>query len=254
MNSLELMPVQNLDSLWQVVGIARCDEANFFRLLTWRDVPQEHVVARGKPHIEVMVAREIYDPPTVSFEKVPYCVYESRMPFETAAQFFSRDLGGDLEWPLVFDLDFEKVEDVPIENKFNVGLIAAQGIVVVDEFREAVVVDEVLERIELSTANPSGQMEVTDDDPDHAHGESVLIFSKDFVMTVALLGIRLLNLMLARLDRDSARPLGKLQRVPTLRGGRRWSYGVVWSYGFTQAFATFYLNLHVRPRRMFGSG
>ena len=105
MNAFELVSVPNLDALWQIVGIGGRDEMNSLRGLSRRDVATKELLRFRKPHLEVVVARQIRDAAGGLREEVSKRADEAGVALEAPAKLLGGDLGGDVDRPDSAELD-----------------------------------------------------------------------------------------------------------------------------------------------------
>jgi hypothetical protein len=92
------------------------------------------------------------------------------VPLEAQPELFGRDFLGDLGRPGPVDLDLQEIEDVAIQDELDLGIRAGHAVVVPEQFREAVVLEEVLVRIEPAALDTRAQMEIADDEAHELHG------------------------------------------------------------------------------------
>ncbi len=157
---LELVAVLDLDALGQVIGVRAGDEANAIGQLPGRHVPPEELLRARKPHVEVVVARQICDSSVGPAQKFPHGVHESRVPLEAGLELLRGDFVRDLGRPLPLDLDLQQVENVPVEDELDLRIRPRQAVVVAQKLGETVVVEEILQNVQLPTAPPGAQVKV----------------------------------------------------------------------------------------------
>ncbi len=95
------------------------------------------------------------------------------MPVEALAELLDGDLLGHLGRPHAADLDLQEVEDVAVHDQLDVAPGVRAVLVVLEKLGEAVVVEELLERVRLAGAHARAEVHVRDDDAElpAAHGQ-----------------------------------------------------------------------------------
>src|SRR5690606_25617598 len=58
---------------------------------------------------------------------------------------------------------------VAVEDQLDLGVVATLAVVVLEQLREAVVVEEILEGVEAALGHPGAQVEIADDDTNELH-------------------------------------------------------------------------------------